>query len=135
MDRPCLAVGATGADHEVVGVADHPAEVELDDVERLAIRGELGDRGRHLLGGDRGLFRTHHSPWALRPWRVVRSTTRLLPSAYRWLAFDVVRYPVGDQVPNWLTGPDPAADHRRRDPDAGHLEETGAPTAVELVER
>jgi hypothetical protein len=43
VDRLDLAVGAAGADHEVVGVADHVAEVEFDDVESLAILGVRGD--------------------------------------------------------------------------------------------
>jgi hypothetical protein len=43
VDRLDLAVRAAGADHEVVRVADHPAEVELDDLERLAILGIGGD--------------------------------------------------------------------------------------------
>ena len=44
MDRLGLALGVAGADDEVVGVADHAAHVELDDVDRLLVGGELGDR-------------------------------------------------------------------------------------------
>ena len=43
-----LAVGAAGGDHEVVGVAEHAAEVELDDVLCLDVGGEAGDEGGEL---------------------------------------------------------------------------------------
>jgi hypothetical protein len=51
VDRLDLAIGVPRADHEVVGVADHPAEVELDDLERLAVLGVGGD-------GDGDVFRS-----------------------------------------------------------------------------
>ena len=37
VDRLGLAVGVAGADDEVVRVAEHAAEVELDDVDRLHV--------------------------------------------------------------------------------------------------
>ena len=61
-----LAVGVTGRDHEVVGVAEHAAQIELDDVLRLDVRrvarDELGELGRlHRLC--RGARRAHaYSP-------------------------------------------------------------------------
>ena len=39
VDRLGLAVGVAGADDEEVGVAEHAAQVELDDVDRLAVGG------------------------------------------------------------------------------------------------
>ncbi len=51
MDRLGLAVAAAGADHEVVGVADDPAQVELDDLERLAVGRVAGDGLGDLFGG------------------------------------------------------------------------------------
>jgi hypothetical protein len=53
VDRFDLAIGAPGADHEVVGVPDDVAEVELDDLERLAVLGVGGDGGGDVLGGQR----------------------------------------------------------------------------------
>jgi hypothetical protein len=54
VDRFRLAIRATGADHQVVGVSDDAAEIELDDVERLAI-------GRVLADGSGDRFRRHCS--------------------------------------------------------------------------
>jgi hypothetical protein len=49
MDRLDLAIGAAGADHEVVGVADHPAQIELDDLERFTVFGVGGDGARDVF--------------------------------------------------------------------------------------
>ena len=43
MDGLRLAAAVARADEEVVGVAEHAAQVELDDVERLLVRGVAGD--------------------------------------------------------------------------------------------
>ena len=43
-----LAVGVARADDEEVGVAEHAAQVELDDVDRLLVGGEAGDRARRI---------------------------------------------------------------------------------------
>src|SRR3954453_5811964 len=49
-----LAVGAAGGDHEVVGVAQHAAKVELDDLLRLDVGriagDEVGEAGRFEFG-------------------------------------------------------------------------------------
>jgi hypothetical protein len=46
VDRLGLAVRVARADDEVVRVAEHAAQVELDDVDRLHVGGEvLDDRG------------------------------------------------------------------------------------------
>jgi hypothetical protein len=37
VDPLYLAIATPGGDHEVVGVGDHAPQVELDDVQRLAI--------------------------------------------------------------------------------------------------
>src|SRR3954452_6708212 len=43
VDRLRLAVRVAGADDEVVGVAEHAAQIELDDVDRLLVGGVLLD--------------------------------------------------------------------------------------------
>jgi len=53
VDRLHLPVGAARADHEEVGVVDHPAQVEFDDRLRLLVIREAGNQGRKLVGGHR----------------------------------------------------------------------------------
>ena len=48
MDRLGLAPGVARADQEVVGVAEHAAQVELDDVDRLLVLGVAGDLAHEL---------------------------------------------------------------------------------------
>jgi hypothetical protein len=45
-----LAAAAAGADQEEVRIADHPAQVDLHDLDRLAIGRVAGDRMNHLFG-------------------------------------------------------------------------------------
>src|SRR3954466_7703895 len=52
VDRLGLAVGAAGGDHEIVGVAEDAAQVELEDVDRLDIARVAGDEGGELGGLD-----------------------------------------------------------------------------------
>src|SRR5580693_8824404 len=43
VDSLRLAAGVAGADEEVVGVAEHPAQIELDDVDRLLVGRQTRD--------------------------------------------------------------------------------------------
>jgi len=53
VDRLRLPVCPSAADHEVIRVSDHPAQVQLHDLERLAVRRVLGDSERKLFGRQR----------------------------------------------------------------------------------
>ena len=101
-----LAVGATGADHEVVGVADHPAQVELDDVERLAVRRRArrsrGELPRVIMAVPASVDSSGAHPCHVQA-----------PARVRW--YVDARPPVGDVVADRLPGPDAPADHRRGD--------------------
>ena len=66
MDRFGLAAGVARADQEVVGVAEHPAQVELDEVDRLLVRGVAGDLAQQLLRLDRAAA-PRSRPGALMP--------------------------------------------------------------------
>ena len=61
MDGLGLATGVAGADEEVVGVAEHPTQVELDDVQRLLVRGVTGDLGQSR--GAQAGEADQHSVW------------------------------------------------------------------------
>ncbi len=50
VDRLDLAVTATRADQEVVGDGREPPQIQLDDVDRLAVGGKLRDCQRDLFG-------------------------------------------------------------------------------------
>ena len=127
VDGPGLTIGAPGADHEVVGIADHAPQVELDDVQRLAVRGELGDLGGHLLGAHDGLGRLGGATAGTGG---AHTALRVEP-----VLGDVVRDGVGDQVADRLTGTDATAHHRRGDTDARHREETRPFAAGQRLER
>ena len=49
VDRLRLAASAPGADEEVVGVAEHPAEIELDHLDGLLVGRVAGDLLDQLL--------------------------------------------------------------------------------------
>ena len=94
MDRLGLALAAARADHEVVRVADHRPQVQLDDVERLAIGGVLRDRALRALRG---------------------SSDSGYPAYRRWRV-DIAHDRVGNVVPDRLPrrGRGGAAPSRRR---------------------
>ncbi len=79
-----------------------PRRSSCDDVERLAVGGELGDRGRHLFG--------IHVLWG---------------TSVELVSLDVLGDTVGDQIADRLPGGHPPADHGRGDAHPRHLEEPG----------
>jgi hypothetical protein len=50
VDRLHLSIRPACADHEEVGEAGDSAQVQLEDVKRLAIGGERSDRASRVLG-------------------------------------------------------------------------------------
>ena len=93
MDRLRLTLAPPRADHEIVRVADHRPQVELDDVERLAIGARTRDLARELVRGFIG-FR--------------------LPRVQA-VAIDIAHDRVGNVVPDRLTGPNAPTQNRRGD--------------------
>src|SRR6202034_339948 len=55
VDRLRLALGVARADDEVVGVPEHTAQVELDDLAGLLVRGVARNLAEQLLGAHRAL--------------------------------------------------------------------------------
>ena len=112
MDRLGLAVGVAGADDEEVRVAEHAAEVELDDVDRLLVGG-VAPRSRARPGRRRSRAAT----------AVMRLASRL--RSVQPLALDVGGDGVGHQVADRAARRDAAADQRGRDVDAAACRRSG----------
>src|SRR3954454_348798 len=80
VDRRGWAVRPAGADDEVVGVAEHAAQVEHDDVDRLDVGGvagdQLGQAGWRQRAGSLSLRRGHaDAPSRYRPTRAMYAAT------------------------------------------------------------
>ncbi len=108
-------VGVSRADHEVVGVAEHVAQVELDDVDRLLVGGEARDLAREL-GSLHQLAARARAPY--RPCSATYPATA-----------------VADELLDRLTGGRALTHERRGDVDHGRIQEMHAGRIAQFGER